>query len=392
MLASGNKSYGIEAILLNEGNILYRICELEKVNDVIKINWLKDVSLADDIKPLIKKDFPVTLVVSGKGMLFKSVGDIKNPTIQQFFPGINISDFYSAIVPYRNTSLGYLIRKKSVDEIVERIFNLGLNVISVTVGTGVAISTFNAIEDSILLSKVIIHNTEFIFGSDSNTNEEASILNEISIGDEKLPVAYLLAYSAAISYYLGYEDNSVTNSRITENSRQFKTNTLITRYSLIFLSLVLGVILISTGANYYYSQELNELSLTVPAYANNEMRDSLIAQINSKKRFLVEGDWLASSQSSFYADRIAASIPQGVKLIALNIFPKANLLSEGDEDALNFNNDELVIKGMARDELVLKNWIENLRSNKWISSISVNNYQWNSKTNEGEFEVKIGLK
>ncbi|MBS1614241.1 MAG: hypothetical protein JST49_15585 [Bacteroidetes bacterium] len=392
MLASGNKSYGIEAILLNEGNVQYRICELEKANDVIKINWLKEVSLADDIKPLIKKDFPVTLVVSGKGMLFKSVGDIKNPTILQFFPGINISDFYSAIVPYRNTSLGYLIRKKSVDEIVEKIFNLGLNVISVTFGTGVAISTFNAIEDNIALSKVVIHNNEFIFGSDSNTNGEASTLNEISIGGERLPVAYLLAYSAAISYYLGYEDNSVINSRITENSRQFKTNTLITRYSLIFLSVVLGLILISTGANYYYSQQLNDLSLTVPAYANNEMRDSLIVQINSKKKFLVEGDWLASSQSSFYADRIAASIPQGVKLIALNIFPKANLLGEGDEDALNFNNDELVIKGIARDELVLKNWIENVRSNKWISSISVNNYQWNSKTNEGEFEVKIGLK
>lgn len=392
MLASGNKSYGIEAVLLNDGNTLYRICELEKANDSIKINWVKEVTLTDDIKPLIKKDFPVSIVASGKGILFKSITDIKNPTIQQFFPGINISDFYSTIVPYRNTSLGYLIRKRSLDEVIEKLFSLGLNIISVSFGTGVVVHAFNAIEESVSISKFTIHNTEFVFGTLENTLIDSESVAEINIGDEKLPTAFILSYSAALSYYLGYEDSSVANTKITENSRQFKTNTLITRYSLIFLSVVLGLILLSTGANYYYSQQLNDLSRTVPAYSNNEMRDSLIGQINSKKKFLVEGDWLTSSQSSYYADRIAASIPQGIKLVALNVFPKANILAESDEDVLNFNNDELVIKGISRDELVLKNWIENIRSNTWIKSISVNNYQWNSKTNEGEFEVKVGMK
>lgn len=391
MLASGNKSYGIEVVLLNEGNVQYRICELEKANDIIKINWLKEVSFTDDIKPLIKKDFPVSVAVSGKGMLFKSVSDIKNPTVQQFFPGINIADFYSTVVPYRNNTLGYLIRKRSLDDVVDKLFGIGLNVIAVSFGAGVAIAAFGAIEESIPVSKVSVHNAEFVFGSKDSIDTSA-IHDEIVIGDEKLSVSFILAYSAALAYYLGYEDNAVANVRIAENNRQFKANTLITRYSLIFLSIVLGLILISTGANYYYSQQLNDLSLTVPSYANNEMRDSLIAQINSKKKFLVEGDWLASSQSSYYADRIAASIPQGVKLVALNVFPKANLLAESDEDALSFNNDELRIKGIARDELVLKNWIENIRSYTWIKSISVNNYQWNSKTNEGEFEVKVGLK
>lgn len=391
MIASGNKSYGIEILLLEEGNTRYLVCELEKVKDAIHINWLKETRTADDIRSLIKKDFPVSVAINGKGALYKSIGDIKNPTIQQFFPGININDFYASVVPYRNTTLGYIIRKRSVDELIEKLSATGINIIGVSFGTGVAIHAFNAIADSIPISKVSIHSSDFTIGEKENPATDLDYTNEITIGDEKLPVNYALAYAAALSYYLDYSDTSVNNEKVANNRAQFKTNTLITRYSLIFLSLILGAILLSTAANYYYSQQVNELSLTVPAYADNTMRDSLIAQINKKKKFLVDGDWLTSSRSSFYADRIAASIPQGMKLTGLNIYPKQNLLAE-DEDALAFDGEHLTISGAARDELVLKNWIEGIKSNQWIKSISVSSYQWNSKSNEGEFEVKVKLK
>lgn len=387
MLASGNRAYGVEITILDDGSLTYTCFEIIKVKQMLQPGLFQSgLSDLDGLKKLLKNDFPVVVVFNGKGILQKSIDNLINPTAQQFFPGINPSEFYYDHITNFNQVIGYLMRRKVLNEIVDTLLDAGLNVINAYVGSTVIGHTLPYIAEDIKENSVNLNGTKFLV-HDGHA-ESSATLERITLGTDEIPVFYFTSYCAAISYFLPLEAAAVDYPELLKRSREFESHKRLIRIALIFLSVVLVLLLVGNVLKFQYAASTEELKLKGSLQQDNSSRDSLIALINQKKRFLKDGNWTLSSRASFFADRIANSV-EGVRLSSVNIFPK---YKHGEEEDLKFKANNIYVAGFAEDELQLKNWIDKIRLESWVEDASVDNYEWDSQKRLAKFEIVLQVK
>lgn len=387
MLASGNRAYGVEITILDDGSLTYTCFEIIKVKQMLQPGLFQS-GLSDlaSLKKLLKNDFPVVVVLNGKGILQKSIDNLINPTAQQFFPGINLSEFYYDHITNFNQVIGYLMRRKALNEIVDTLLDAGLNVINAYVGYAVIGHTLPYIAENIKENSINLNGTKFFVHV--GQEESPAALRHITLGTDEIPVFYFTSYCAAISYFLPLEAAAVDYPVLLKRSKEFESHKRLSRIALIFLSVVLVLLLVGNVLKFQYATNTEELKLKGSLQQDNSSRDSLIALINQKKRFLKDGNWTLYSRASFFADRIANSV-EGVRLSSVNVFPK---YKHGEDEDLKFKSNNIYVAGFAEDELQLKKWIDKIRLESWVEDASVDNYEWDSQKRLAKFEIALQVK
>jgi len=100
---------------------------------------------------------------------------------------------------------------------------------------------------------------------------------------------------------------------------------------------------------------------------------------------------LQTSETSFYADRIAAGIPSAIRLTLLEVYP-AEKKQEEEDGRFEFTNKTLRVKGQCKYSIDANDWINLVRSYDWVKDVKLINYNQTSAEKIGEFLVQIEIK
>lgn len=383
MISKGNRSYGLEVYIKDDGTPEYALCALEKSGEeVVIVESRAGIVSSEVLKQIIKPDYPVTVLVTGKGVLAKNSGDLNNPSFQDLFPGINAGDFYFISANHQ----GFIARKRVLESIADSLLEMKISLVGVSFGHALIEQNLKLLGDQIQFGEINIRGYTVIVDS----GRAPLSTGDIVIGGEKVSLQLLPAYCAALSCFTGTESEfTIDYTPVVSARKNFLLYRKTVKQAMVFAGIMLAIIAVASGLKVYFVTLMSGLNQDNYVLTTGDSRDSIITEIKDKKRFLLEEDWVSASKVSFYADRLAAGVLKGISFNALKVYPANGV---NDSEPASFATGKIEIRGKSNSELILKNWTENLKKEAWVASAELSGYEWSSKSNTGDFTLLVNLK
>jgi Tfp pilus assembly protein PilN len=152
----------------------------------------------------------------------------------------------------------------------------------------------------------------------------------------------------------------------------------------LFIILLINFILFSyqSDKQKQLAGELNQYQETIQQLASYK------EEIAEKEKITQNGAWGENSYFSYYADRIAASKPDGILLQKMQLFPVT--LKNKKFDLNGIRKDTICIEGVTQNSVLLNEWTKALQSQEFVKHVGITNYT-QQESSSGSFTLQIAL-
>ncbi len=356
----------------------------------------KVIGLTDtnELFEALGSDIPIYLSLNGKSILHRQVEsneDLNNvQLLNSVLPNSDPSDFYIESVISSQATFVSIIRKNILDHIIEQLTTAQLCILQVGIGSFDVRFLSSYIPDvlSIQTEKQIINLSEAgeIHSFSANNKEDWS---EVKIGDDYIDSRLAQCYAGAFKGLIGIPSNSdIANLNIARE--EFSHKTIYKKGSIALLGGLLFVLIINTGLYYNYKSSNAKLS-TQLLYKNGQLQelDILKSKLDRQEKLLKTTSINQSTRTSFYADQIGKSVPDGISLTKLSIFPIEGKKDDYTKsDLVKFKKNEILIAGSCKSSKIYNQWIKDLQGQEWIKTVRHLNYK-DISNSLGEFELNV---
>lgn len=387
---------GVEIQLLGKNGFQVRAVQLKREQQNLKlVNTYPATDNLEQLLANLPKGIPLAIVFTGKGVLQKKLinkAQQESNYLQQAIPNANSADFNYQIYPGRLVSWLAIVRKEVVEEWINQFTKLGYSILSINVGIPIVQAVLPIIQNQETPLPIGLYDLKIEQNEIIEINPRVGRpLDHLVLGNESLISDLLPAFSAAFQFLAGLK-NPLINDHHTpvaiENyqyEQRFKLTGWIGLIS-IFLLLLANFLIFSWlnhknqrlgAALSYHQQQLQQL-------------DTLQATYHQRKAFFQQSSMMELSKTSFYADQIGYSVPEGIKLKKLQVFPMVGNTQREREKSWQFKSSEIYIKGNSKQSITLNNWIRTLENQNWVKQVEVLPYKEN-QDGSGEFELKLSL-
>lgn len=378
----------------DEAKVHYCILGL-KGKSVQIIKSATNLKLDDFMTHHLDPAIPIAVVFTGKGIIHKKVSF--NPTddlkslLNKTLPNIHEDEFYlSHSEEFNSTCVTGVCRKILADEVIQLFQEKKADVISFSIGP-FSIKSILPLISQLYETEVSItgYKLKFTDGQLNDLQTGTQETKSYHIGGEQIESNVLIAFSAAFSILisLGITGlSNIQNTTLIENYKQkrmFKTG----------LGLAVGFIFVLVFINYFvfshYSAKVQKIqsSINLNQSALSQI-DTLKKEIEEKEKMVIKSGLLQSSRTSYYADQIASTVPENVRLTGIMIFPKQK--SE-DETLYNFKNDLIEIQGKCKYSIDVNDWINEMRMFSWAKEIKLIHYNPSNSEKGSDFNIQITI-
>ncbi|KAA3641105.1 MAG: hypothetical protein DWQ02_01045 [Bacteroidetes bacterium] len=376
-----------------DGTRNFNLIILEQKRHELRISKKASISDIQEISKEIPPNTPLCVVISGKGVLQKSIpSEIRTASkgLNSVLPNASVDEFIVQIMEGFENNWIALVRKDFAEQLIGELQKQKLSIISLDIGVMSIHHIIPILKDktSVLdigINELVLLDNKVV-AIQAPSSEEISTLD---IGGEKIESIYALGFSSAFKTILHLEGEGVGVDEVTQLKEEYLYNKLfrkagITGLITIFFLLLLNFVLFS-----YYNNKNAELNSKL-GYRQSQLIElqSLKDQLKQKQEFFDQNSVVGSSKLSYYADRLAASLPSGIKLKGLNIFPTTSTKKNDEDKYFRFDTKAIFIKGESNRSNTLNKWIRELEELEWINTVEVLPYSESNK-GLGEFELKI---
>ncbi|MBS1509216.1 MAG: hypothetical protein JST86_00130 [Bacteroidetes bacterium] len=395
------KVAGIELTFLSENLYVINCIIIENRKEkVIVTDTFYNIKNIVDLKGKITNQIPVALVLNGKGLIHKKTAVISDVLPPDIFPGTNPSDFlfqYFDGLPSPDLSI---IRKAVAEKIITELASVNISTTSLSLAFYDLEFVAGLITDSTVITttqyRVNIKDQQIREYHVTSTEEKEDVVKpEINIANEYIRSNFLIAYAAAVKLLAGgFKDgNTIELKSILDNRRKFQQSTMLKLYAISFLGIVLCLLLVNFFIYSHYFSKNNELLSGYQFSLQQAAKyDTLKKSLNNKKQFLASAGWMNDTRMiSFYADRIAATVPESVTLTSLNLYPAVSRYT-GASKQWFFQQDTILITGKCSDPTILDSWVKEIRSIKNINQSKINSYNFKKQGDAGIFTAEVLIK
>ena len=395
------KVAGIELTFLSENTFIINciILEAEKGKAVITKTYYNLKSI-DALKGEISDNMPVALVINGKGVIHKKTNTVSPGLPTDIFPGINPNDLLFQYFEGFETPEIAVIRKNAVEKIIDGLAAIKIH----TVALSLAFYDIHYIAELInhpgdiptTQYNLNIHNNRVVDYKLNNSEEKEVIVKpEINVDTEYVKSNFIIPYAAALKLLSnGIQNNdTIRLNSITANQKKISQAALLKFYAVSLLGFFLLLLLVNFFIyNHYFSKNNELLSKNRFSLQQRSTFDSLNKSFNSKKEFLANTGWMNDSRMiSFYADRIAATVPDSVALTSLNIYPATSKLSFSTKQWV-FQQDTILVNGICDDPSLLDTWVKEIGKIKNVKQSRLNSYLFKKNGETGIFSAEVIIK
>ncbi len=401
---NGNLATGLEIILLANGAYAINVVTLKrnKSNVSIESKSSGNTDIAA-LSKIINPKSPVVLVINGKGIIHRKVSipenDAWSTLLSKVLPNANPNEFYIQKQDVNSSQVFVsVVRANVIDEIVDELKENNINNITACfLGSFVVNNILTLINKNSISNEFLIFSTHKLLVREDKIHEVSSldnaVLDTVNVGDELLEGNLLIAYAAALSFFIGGDKGIANSEAITSLQENFKEKQKFHFFGWMLL-IATFVILI---ANYfvfdhYWGKSRDINSRLVLNQSALKKYEALKIEYSQKKEFLEQNGLLENSRTSFFADRLAASIPFSIQLLDCYIYPLKKKKADDLTNAFYFDNKTIRISGTCNRNTELNDWMKTLKENHWIANINLLNYKQDNAKEAGLFFLEIKLK
>lgn len=388
----------LEVNILEDNSYRFNLSILKKEKN--RLNIEKTETQLDSfelLKSKIKRKLPIVIVITGKGIIFRKAAitpGVNNIEIlRKLLPNAVPGDFYTCKSEIYNGQAFISVIRSELAEKILKIFNdHKLFVVGLYIGPLISESVLeiaDSLPEIMNLSnyKITIKNRKIETCIIQQTDKEEFY----KIGDESVSSFTILSLSSGIKYLSNEKYNSFTEiSTVNNNITEYKAFRSFRVLGAGFLGLFFVILLINYLLFDFYNSKSDELSSRLTDYQgflNNY--NVLKKDLEDKKSMLTETGMLLPSKKSFFVDRIAADIPEGINLTELIINPIVRKQSEINK--IDFIKNKINIKGYTIKSTLLNEWIKKLKKYEWIREVKEFTYSSEDQfiNKPGAFTIEI---
>lgn len=395
------QSIGIEIIFQPDSSKIYNLILLKQDKGVLFIEKSKEqITSVDDLKTFLPKNVPISVVLTGKGILHKTISfqekDTEITLMHKVLPNAQIDDFLLQQIVVNNDVIISLIRKEQFQLIIDELAPLSQQIISLSLGPFIADCIFPLIAHKDEQTTIDFLNYKLEYQNEQLTGYDLFAENtdkHYDFSGNKVSSSLMLAFSAALSIFLPNQLEIKNNVKAvaTNNEEFFQKKVFKIRMGgalgILFLLLLVNFLFFST-----FFTKKNTLSAKVTLVQTQlQQYDTLVKRVQQKKDFLLEAGLLEDSRISYYADQIAKDLSPSITLSELNINPIAKTITP-EGDILTVTNKLIKVTGQSTQTTILNEWIKLLEKKSWIKNVHLVNYtQLRFPSEPGEFILEIYL-
>ncbi|RYE25521.1 MAG: hypothetical protein EOP51_03900 [Sphingobacteriales bacterium] len=381
-----NTVLGVELMTINDNTYSCRYCVVRRVNNALTIGELKIVegTLPTVLKE-IPKNLPISLVLTGKGIIQKSIQVAEDLSPEQIFktafPATERNEFYTQQFIQGQNAMISIIRNSIAEGLINTMKRSGLNLLMVSLGAMSSVSIWEQLNS--YGSDLIFDGHHFEIGDkrewlsykyDSSSKHEFQLKIGQQIIDEKSVLAYANAFQLILHQEL--EPIRAEVEEINIELLTFTQNQKLQKWGLTALITLFGTLLISYGVFSYYNNENASLLHKLGGYTANSIQMSSLAQQNNEnEKLLKQLNWNGGYNYGFLVSELGESMPKQLQLQELAINEPKSLT---DTTA---HVPSIRLQGITDNLGALNNWIFILKQKRWIKSVRLLKYE---ETNEFE--------
>jgi Tfp pilus assembly protein PilN len=341
-----------------------------------------------------KNKIPVLIILNGKGIILKKISLSENSEqnfedlIRANLPAINPDDFFVQLVRQsNNTAFITLFRKEQLTPILEELKFKKINIANVLIGVP-TIKGLQPLWSNFNTLSTTFHTVELTNNDIDNitsTTENATV----KIDDISFDSTHTLGFAAGLSYLTQVkiaETNSVELLDI-ETKHLEKNKFWFLMIAVVAIAFLLSVANVIVYTNYFNKNNQLESELNVYQSKYDQI-NQLLTDYQKKKELIENVGILSKNKLSEYADRIAATIPEEVTLTELYFNPKQDN-DESEDSLIIFKNKQLIIKGNCNKSLIINEWANILKMQKFIKDVSLEKFVYNNEGILPNFEMRI---
>lgn len=392
ILAHFNEVSGLQAHFLQDGSVRFNLTVIKKQKEMVNLVMKQEDLTYEALVPLLKKENPVSLCVTGKGVLVRKISGTSNDEselLKSIFPNAREDEFVVDRIEGINNTFLSVIRKEPVNELVEKFKKDGIYVTHIHPGPGACANLIPLLNDKNKI-QTGIYSVEVVSGKVSDITLSSAPGEDILIGEELIPAQNLLSFAVGFQTLIGADREE--NDNVSLIREEWSDKTVFKKMSVGILTLIGAIVFINLGCFFYLSGQNQQLSASSSLIIDEvNFLESIEQEVKEKEAFLGQAGWLSFSRASFFSDRLAATVPEEVTLTELAIHPVDEQASK-NEKKLVVKNGEIIIKGSCKNPVVLNPWIKKLKELEWVKDVASQNYSYDHKKRAGTFSIRLEVK
>lgn len=383
--------YGHTFCAIEHGvNGAFYLLQLQKKKKELVISKQESFLNQETLLTNLKGQKHVFLIVNNEQVLSKSIDFVNSSeerVVKTAFPNIGLQDFYYQTYQSTTSSQVAICRKEVLDKIIKEYLEKGISIIDFSLGNLEIKSLLPYVENrglSTSNAEITLENKEIVNIDKGNQKTEAYQINGLEIQHEST-----LALAGVISYYsnTNKETKNTFQKNLEKEYQQKRFFALGLKFSLGFL---FAILLINFLVFSSYREEVFNLETELTLNETYKKQLIRLNDVVTKKKKLVESITSASnSKVIWYFDQISETVPKTLLLSEVNYQPIKRTIKEDKQ--IQFQKDQIDVKGVSRNDTDLTEWIEVLRQLDWIEKISFVNYG-KGKTKRTSFDFVIQMK
>lgn len=400
-LMAGKSAVGIEILLSGNNEYCFNCIILKKQGHKIVTPKKSDAltSWEELKKEIASTKLPLYISVNGKGIIHKKViisgNESGQEVIHAALPGANASEFtFQVTATGQKEEFISVLRNTVLDEIKDLLIANEMTQIR-----GFFLGPFPIHN---LLGN-IDHNNESLTAGNYSFSFRSGFISEIHsvlsqegiqnimVGDEQINTNLLIAYGTALTHFTESNTRLSNTSPLNTIMEEYSEKKKFQRNGIIFITSLFALLLLNSIVfSNYWKKNNDTLSQLALNESSLKMYNLLREELADKKNFLEENAFLESSKTSYYADRIAESLPESIQLLSLKINPLKKRTNSEEENLL-FENKIIQVTGKCRKSTELNGWLKTLKENPWIRETLLTDYTQDNKNESGSFSLKLTL-
>ncbi|NJK98849.1 MAG: type II and III secretion system protein [Bacteroidales bacterium] len=359
--------YGMYCHIGNDGENTFALVYVENKKGLLSFECIyTPFNHLDEIKVAIKKDVPIYLIVDGKGVLLKKIiPDPDKAIIKQIIPSAQDHEFISDHISTRDKSIiAALARTDLLTDIVIQCKEAGLNVIHVSLGPIKACKVpgyYKELRQTINFGNYsITYDSENDAVNDIIKTDQNQPFEILKIDYQQVKSFYMPALGAGMEFFIE-ENHDCDFNLVNTNRKEFLSSILVKKLGIGMGILVFLILMINTLFYFHYTDQLNQLEGKISGDKNIlVVLDSLKKEVKWKEKFMKETGILKNSRFSFYADRIAKTVPISISLEKLDINPIIGKVRSNKEVLVEPN--KVRIEGYTKSSVSLNDWVKSMEN------------------------------
>ncbi|GET22008.1 PilN domain-containing protein [Prolixibacter denitrificans] len=381
---------GLGITFLTRDDWRFSVVELKRTKQEIQIlSQTESQNDWDAVKSYFKPDIPVVLHLDGVGILLRDAeleghasengssfqSDDSDFIVRRYAKGDGTGELVS------------IMRTELLQTVLDFCENNGVNVVDLKFGpfpVAAIIPLLPTVSSEVITGRWKLLLKDGKLHSFSANSDESRVT--YSIEGELVSSSVIALLAACLQFLSGDMDDIPLLGKPRE---EYTYGYLLKKGGIV----VLGVLLLFLTVNYFVWDNLRSryagLRMQV---SNNENYLTELSGLESKlkkKQFFVDkyiGNDV-STRFSFYADRLASTLPGSIRLTKMELQQLMQKPKEGK--AILYQEKTISVEGTSRHMTAISRWIKRIRSEDWVKEVELVSYSVDDRHHTGNFELEI---